>query len=99
MSNKGKRYTSQKPKLNIKKVIAVLFVFAVIIMAITGVIKLFNGSGNNDDKTVPNRYFAVYTDDKWGVINSKVKQLLNQNILKQLLFQTIVKTYFYVLMM
>ena len=28
MSNKGKRYTSQKPKLNIKKVIAVLFVFA-----------------------------------------------------------------------
>ena len=42
----GKRYNSQKPKLNIKKVIAVLFVFAVIIMAITGVIKLFNGSGN-----------------------------------------------------
>ncbi len=76
MSNKGKRYTSQKPKLNIKKVIAVLFVFAVIIMAITGVIKLFNGSGNNDDKTVPNRYFAVYTDDKWGVINSKGETII-----------------------
>lgn len=76
MSNKGKRYTSQKPKLNIKKVIAVLFVFAVIIMAITGVIKLFNGSGNNDDKTAPNRYFAVYTDDKWGVINSKGETII-----------------------
>ena len=29
MSNKGKRYTSQKPKLNIKKVIAVLFVLLI----------------------------------------------------------------------
>lgn len=71
MSNKGKRYTSQKPKLNIKKVIAVLFVFAVIIMAITGVVKLIKGDTKAEEKTVPNRYFAVYTNTKWGVINSK----------------------------
>ena len=53
MSNKGKRYTSQKPKLNIKKVIAVLFVFAVIIMAITGVVKLIKGDTKAEEKTVP----------------------------------------------
>ena len=60
MSNKGKRYTSQKPKLNIKKVIAVLFVFAVIIMAITGVIKLFNGSGNNDENSSKSLLCSIY---------------------------------------
>ena len=71
MSNRGKRYTSQKPKLDIKKVIAVLFVFAVIIMAITGVVKLIKGDTKAEEKTGPNRYFAVYTNTKWGVINSK----------------------------
>ena len=34
----GKRYNSQKPKLNIKKVIAAVIVLAVIIMAITGIV-------------------------------------------------------------
>ena len=66
----GKRYNSQKPKLNIKKVIAAIIVLAVIIMAITGIIKLFTGGNKSEEKTVPNRYFAVYTNNKWGVINS-----------------------------
>ncbi len=71
MANKGRRYNSQKKKLNIKKVIAVIFVFIVIIMAINGVRKLFGGGNKIQEKTVPNRYFSVYTDNKWGVINSK----------------------------
>lgn len=71
MSSKGKRYDSPKPKLNIKKVIAVIIVLAVIIMVITGITKLFKGGSKAEEKTVPNRYFAVYTNSKWGVINSK----------------------------
>lgn len=76
MSNKGKRYTSQKPKLNIKKVIAVIIVFAVIIMAITGIVKLFKGGNKAEEKKIPNRYFAVYTNEKWGVINSKGETII-----------------------
>lgn len=71
MSNRGKRYSSEKPKLNIKKVIAVIFVFIVIVMTIKGVGKLFGENTKIQEKTVPNRYFAVYTNNKWGVINSK----------------------------
>ena len=67
----GKRYNSQKPKLNIKKVIAAVIVLAVIIMAITGIVKVFTGGSKSEEKTIPNRYFAVYTNNKWGVINSK----------------------------
>ena len=67
----GKRYNSQKPKLNIKKVIAAVIVLAVIIMAITGIVKVFKGGSKSEEKTIPNRYFAVYTNNKWGVINSK----------------------------
>ncbi len=76
MSNKGKRYTSQKPKLNIKKVIAVIIVFAVIIMAIIGIIKILKGENKLEEKNVPNRYFAVYTNAKWGVINSKGETII-----------------------
>ncbi len=76
MSSSGRRYNSQKPKLNIKKVIAVIFVFAVIIMAIIGVTKLFNGETKAEEKKVPNRYFAVYTSGKWGVINSKGETII-----------------------
>lgn len=76
MSSNGKRYNSQKPKLNIKKVIAVLFVFAVIIMVISGIVKMFKGGTKTEEKTVANRYFAVYTDNKWGVINSKGETII-----------------------
>lgn len=71
MASRGRRYESQKKKLNIKKVIAVIFVIIVIIMAVNGVRKLFGNNNKIQEKTVPNRYFAIYTDNKWGVINSK----------------------------
>ncbi len=76
MSNKGRRYNSQRPKLNIKKVIAAIIVLAVIIMAIIGIVKLFTGGDKTEEKTIPNRYFAVYTNNKWGVINSKGETII-----------------------
>lgn len=71
MSSRAKRYNGEKKKLNMKKVLAVIIALAVIIMVIIGISKLFNGGAKVEEKTVANKYFAVYTNGKWGVINSK----------------------------
>ena len=69
--SRGRRYSGGEPKLNIKKVLAVLIVLAVIIMVIFGIIKLTQGSARTQERTVANGYFSVYTNGKWGVINSR----------------------------
>lgn len=71
MSSGAKRYSGEKKKLNIKKVFAVIIALAVIVMVVIGIIKLLNGEIGTEEKTVANQYFAVYTNGKWGVINSK----------------------------
>ncbi len=71
MSSGAKRYSDEKKKLNIKKVFAVIIALAVIIMVVIGTIKILNGEIGAEEKTVANQYFAVYTNEKWGVINSK----------------------------
>lgn len=70
MSNGAKRYNGEK-KLNLKKVFAVIIALAVIIMVIITVTKLLKGELITEEKAVANQYFAVYTNGKWGVINSK----------------------------
>ncbi len=67
----GRRYNGDKPKLNIKKVISVIIVIAVIVMAIISITKILGNHTKAEEKTVANKYFAVYTNEKWGVINSK----------------------------
>ena len=76
MSSRAKRYNGEKKKLNLKKVFAVIIALAVIIMVIIGISKLISGAGKTDEKTVANQYFAVYTNDKWGVINSKGETII-----------------------
>lgn len=71
MSSRAKRYNGEKKKLNVKKVFATIIALVVIIMAIIGISRLINGGVRTEEKTVANQYFAVYTDDKWGVINSR----------------------------
>lgn len=66
----GRRYDN-RPKLNIKKVIATILVLALIIAMIVGIIKMLN----NDSKSVAGKienvyYYTIYTNGKWGVINS-----------------------------
>lgn len=69
--SRGKRYDGE-PKLNIKKVIASILVLAVIIMIIILIIKFFKkGKPKAEIKNVTNSYLAVYTNERWGVINSK----------------------------
>ena len=69
MSNRGRRY--EEPKLNIKKVIAVVVAIIVLIMfvfLIKGILTKEEKSGN---KIVSISYFAAFKDNKWGVINSE----------------------------
>lgn len=67
--SKGKRYDGE-PKLNMKKVVATALVIAVLIMVIVLMIRIPK-TPKAQGKNVANSYIAVYTNDKWGVINSK----------------------------
>lgn len=66
--SRGKRYDTE-PKLNIKKVIAVIIAIAVIIMFIIGIKTLL--TTNTQENVEINYYYPVYTNQKWGVINQK----------------------------
>lgn len=73
--NKGRRYDSNG-ELNKKKVAAVIIAFAVIIMFIVGITKLLSTKPKDDEKIVPIDYYSVFTNGKWGVINSKGETIL-----------------------
>lgn len=68
--SKGKRYEGGQ-KLNLKKVFAVIIAFAVIIMFFVGINRLFTRESNTQEKTVALEYFPVYSEGKWGVIDSR----------------------------
>lgn len=66
--SRGRRYDAE-PKLNKKKVFAVIIAFIVIIMFIF----VIKGIFSKEDKKVKissKSYFAAFQDNKWGVINS-----------------------------
>ncbi len=66
---RGKRYY-EEPKLNVKKVIAVILAILVIIMFIFALKKLISEEKTKDKSNITG-YFPVYTNNKWGVINEK----------------------------
>ena len=73
--SRGRRYDSE-PKLNIKKVIAVIIAIAVIVMfvlAIKGLLSKDETSG----KITSQSYFAAYKDNKWGVINQEGEYVID----------------------
>ncbi len=72
--SRGRRYDTE-PKLNIKKVIAVAVAFVVIIMFIVVLNKLLKQT-NEDGKVTVMSYYPVYTNEKWGVINSKGETII-----------------------
>lgn len=65
----GRRY-SQENKLNYKKIFAVIVLFIVIIMFIVGIKKLITTGISSTGKISTINYFPVYSQGKWGVINS-----------------------------
>ena len=71
--SRGRRYNDE-PKLNIKKVIAVVVLILVIIMFIFAIQKILKNDTNKKLKSTS--YFTVYTNEKWGVIDSSGKIII-----------------------
>ena len=75
--NRGRRY-DKEPKLNFKKVFAVLIAVAVIVMFVVIVKSILTNdklySENNEVS-----YFSVLENNKWGVINSKGENIIPTN--------------------
>ena len=71
---RGRRY-EKEPKLNIKKVIAVILAIIVIIMFII-IIKNIVSSDENNGKISSLSYFASFHDNKWGIIDSSGKDVI-----------------------
>ena len=70
MASRSKRY-GDEPKLNLKKVFAVILIFVLIIACIVGIIKLLNKDSRSMAGKIENVcYYTIYDNGKWGVINS-----------------------------
>ena len=75
MSNRGRRY-EERPKLNLKKVFAVVLVFVVFIMSIfiiTGILTKDKIQGKITSKD----YLVIFQDNKWGVIDSEGNTIID----------------------
>lgn len=75
MASRGRRYDGE-PKLNVKKVLAVLIILSVIVMCIVLIVKFATDDSSTEIKTVANSYITVFSENKWGVINSKGETII-----------------------
>ena len=66
--SRGRRY-NEEPKLNMKKVFAVIIAIIVLVMFIL-IIKGILTKGEDKGKISSETYFSVYKDGKYGVIDS-----------------------------
>ena len=71
--SRGKRY--EEPKLNLKKVFAVVIAIIVLIMCIF-MIKGILDKDEEIGKIESDTYFVVFKDNKWGVINAKGNEII-----------------------
>lgn len=71
--SRGRRY--DEPKLNIKKVIAVIVAIVVLVMFIIAIKNLLDTSKKEENTSVIS-YYPIYTNEKWGVIDSTGKTVI-----------------------
>ena len=69
--SRAKRYNDEDRHLNIKKVIAVIIAILVIIMFFVGIKELIKDKPVTNEKIFTNAYYAIYENEKWGVIDTK----------------------------
>ena len=72
--SRGRRY--EEPKLNMKKVFAVILAIIVIIMVIF-IIKGVLTKNKEQGKIASKDYFAAFKDNKWGVIDETGSVIIN----------------------
>ena len=75
MSRRGRRYDDDE-HLNYKKVFATLLVIVVIVM-IFFMIKHIISKGKETGKITSISYYALYTDNKWGIIDNSGKEVIS----------------------
>ena len=73
--SRGKRF-DDGPHLNFKKVFAVLIIIAVIVAGVFFGIKFLLKSKETGNKITSNNYYALYTENKWGIIDSAGKEVI-----------------------
>ena len=73
--SRGKRYDSE-PKLNMKKVIAVIVALLVLVMFVIGIKELLKDKDTVKQKTYAIGYYSVFEDGKWGVIDTKQNKII-----------------------
>ncbi len=69
--SRGRRYNNE-PKLNMKKVVAVILAIVVLVMFVV-VIKRLLETGSTEEEMKVVSYYPVFTNEKWGVIDSMRK--------------------------
>jgi len=72
--SRGRRYDNQ-PKLNMKKVIAVIVALILIIMFVIAIKSLLS-SDSSASKLVSTTYFVINKDSKWGIIDNNSKTII-----------------------
>ena len=78
MSSRRGRRIDDSPKLNKKKVFAVIITIAVIIMIAISLKRLLSGEVvNKKENSVVSSYFSAYDGGKWGVIDNNGNVVLN----------------------
>lgn len=73
--SKGKRFIEEEPKLNIKKVVAVIIAIAVVVMFVFAI----NSLRKKDFESIELKgtsYFSLYTNGKWGIIDNNGKIII-----------------------
>lgn len=92
---RGRRYDKES-KLNIKKVAAVIIAIVVIIMFITIIVKLIKSNDKRTAKNIPVGYYAIYENQKWGVINGEGKIIIEPTYDEMIVIPDISKDVFIV---
>lgn len=72
--SRGRRY--EEPKLNLKKVFAVIIAIIVIIMVVF-MIKGILSKGEEKGKIISKSYFVSFKDNKWGVIDESGNNIID----------------------
>lgn len=72
--SRGRRYNNE-PKLNIKKVIALIVAIAVIVMFVIAIKNLLK-SDSSSNNLVSTTYFLINKDNKWGVMDNNTKIII-----------------------
>ena len=75
---RGRRYSDNEPKLNVKKVVAVIIAILVVIMFIILMKKFATPQDKTStEKKATNAYYVAYDNSKWGVINSQGETVIS----------------------